>query len=51
MYLKSLVADFFAFFVPDDLGLRVTCGLAHKRGHSTLDTRLVFWGSSKSRGC
>lgn len=50
-YLKSLVADFFAFLVPDNLGLWIPCGLAHKRGHSPLDACLVFWCSRKSWGC
>ena len=51
LHLKSLVADFLALLVPDDLGLGVTCGLADKRGHPTLHPRLVFWGSGEPGWC
>lgn len=51
LYLKSLIADFFAFLVPDNLGLWISCGLAHKGRDSPLDACLVLWGSCESRGC
>lgn len=51
LYLKSLIADFFAFLVPDNLGLWISCGLAHKGRDSPLDSYLVLWGSCESRGC
>lgn len=50
-YLESLIADFFAFLVPDDLGLRVAGGLAHKGGHAPLDSCLVLRRSCEPRGC
>lgn len=50
-YLKSLVADSFAFLVPHYLGLWVPSGLTHKGSHSPLDSCLVLWGSCESRRC
>lgn len=50
-YLESLIADFFAFLVPDDLGLRVAGGLAHKGGHAPLDTCLILRRSREPGGC
>jgi len=50
-YLESLVADFFAFFIPDNLGLWIPRGLADKGSHSALDSCLIFWGSCESGGC
>lgn len=50
-YLESLVADFFAFLVPDNLGLRFAGSLAYKGGHAPLDSCLVLRCSREPRLC